>query len=244
MYIISHRGKINSKKYDENNMNSVINFMESNIEFIEIDIQISKDNEIILYHDDKITINNFCLFDCFNKKKISEIDSEYLIDEYNIIYLKKFLDMIKGEKKIYLDIKNDELKDNQVNNFFIELLKILDDYIFKYKADRSSIYIASFYPKYINYIISIPFEYKKGIIIHEGNIEYFKKNYNNTLFDFISIDYNIIDLIKDYQEKNNIFCFTVNNDFDFDKLLKKYNINGIVTDYPEKFLKKYKIIKN
>ena len=150
--------------------------------------------------------------------------------------------MIKGQKKIYLDIKNDELKDNQVNDFFIELLKILDNYIFKYKADRSSIYIASFFPKYINYIISIPFEYKKGIILNEVNIDYFKKNYNNTIFDFICIDYNIIDLIKDYQEKNNIFCFTVNNDFDFDKLIKKYKINGVVTDYPEKFLKKYNII--
>ena len=238
MYIISHRGKINSKKSDENNMKSVINFMESNIEFIEIDIQLSKDNEIILYHDDKISINNYCLFDCFNKKKINEIDSEYLIDEYDIIYLKNFLDMIKGQKKIYLDIKNDKLKDNQINNFFIELFKILDNYILKYKADRASIYIASFFPKYINYIISIPFEYKKGIILNEDNIDYFKKNYNNTIFDFISIDYNIIDLIKDYQEKNNIFCFTVNNDFDFNILLKKYKINGIVTDYPEKFLKK------
>jgi glycerophosphoryl diester phosphodiesterase len=238
MKIISHRGRINNFKKEENCSISINNFINSKINMIEIDIQLTKDNQIILYHDDKIKIKNSMCFFCQNER-INKIDSNYLINNYNIIFLKQALDMIKGKKEIYLDIKNNKLNKNQYRIFFDKLLKLLDDYVLKYECERSSIYLASFYPEYIDYIISLPFEYKKGIILCQDNIEYFNKKFNDTKIkslDFISVDYNILDSIKLYFNKIIIFCYTINNIEDYGNLFyKKKYINGIVTDYPEYF---------
>ena len=60
---------------------------------------------------------------------------------------------------------------------WVMFLKLLDDYVLQYECERSSIYLASFYPEYTDYIISLPFEYKKGIILCQDNIEYFNKKF-------------------------------------------------------------------
>ena len=65
MKIISHRGKIDSINSDENKINSVLNFMQTDIVMIEIDIQLTLDNKIIVYHDQKINVNNSCFFELF-----------------------------------------------------------------------------------------------------------------------------------------------------------------------------------
>ena len=195
---------------------------------IEIDIQLTKDNEIILYHNDYLEDTKYLL---------SELNSDYLIKNYNMILLKDVLNMIKGKKEIYLDIKNDKLKKYQYSFFFDELLKLLDSYILKYKCERSSIYICSFYPEYINYILSIPFEYKKGIIVYDENLSYFNDKYHSIkdIIDFVSIDYEILDSIN-FVLGLLIFCYTVNDINIFNELKKKKNLEGIITDYPEMFI--------
>ena len=171
-------------------------------------------------------------------KNICEVNSNYLIENKEIIYLEDVLNIIRGRKYIYLDIKNNNLKEYKYKNLFFELLKLLDNYVFKYKCEPSSIYIASFYPEYIRYIISIPFEYKKGIIINSKNLEYFNENFNSNQidFNFISIEYKIVNSIKNYFNKTIIFCWTVNDENIFNNLIENNHINGLVTDYPNKFL--------
>lgn len=239
MKIISHRGKINISKNSENNLEAINNFMDSNIEMIEIDIQLTKDKNIILYHDKNIKINNYCCGLFKNTKNIIDLDKETLIEQ-ELIYLKDALDLIKGEREIYLDIKNENLQDNEYKLFFEILLKLLDEYILKYKCERSTIYLASFYEKYASFISNIPVEYKKGIILNKENLDFLKNNYSvkNFPFDFISIDYDLLDneIIKNYFNKAIIFCWTVNDNNSFSNIINNYNINGIVTDYPVKFL--------
>tara|TARA_Y100000590_G_C15380732_1_gene886213 strand:- start:47 stop:742 length:696 start_codon:yes stop_codon:yes gene_type:complete len=228
MKIISHRGKINKIKNEENNLVCIYNFLESEISMIEIDIQLTKDNEIILYHNDYLEDTKYLL---------SELNSNYLIKNYNMILLKDVLDMIKGTKEIYLDIKNNNLKKYQYKFFFDELLKLLDSYILKYKCERSSIYICSFYPEYINYILSIPFNYKKGIIIDDTNLSYFNEKYNSIkdIIYFVSIDYKILESIN-YLFGKTIFCYTVNDISIFNELKINKSLNGIITDLPELFI--------
>ena len=228
MKIVSHRGKINKIKNEENNLDCINNFLKSEVSMIEIDIQLTKDNEIILYHNDYLEDTKYLL---------SELNSDYLIKNYNMILLKDVLDMIKGKKEIYLDIKNNNLKEYQYKFFVNELLKLLDSYILKYKCERSSIYICSFYPEYINYILSIPFEYKKGIIVYDENLSYFNDKYNSIkdIIDFVSIDYEILDSIN-FVLGLLIFCYTVNEIKIFNELKKKKNLEGIITDYPEMFI--------
>ena len=112
--------------------------------------------------------------------------------------------------------------------------------VLKYKCERSSIYLASFYKKYYEFISKIPFEYKKGIILNQDNLDFFKKKYpeKNLPFDFISVDYHLIEneIIKNYYNKTIIFCWTVNDINIFNNIFNKKYVNGIVTDLPTKFL--------
>lgn len=229
MKIISHRGKINKINNDENNKKAINNFMNSCNEMLEIDIQLTKDNKIILFHDDKI----------FNEKIIDK-ESNYLIETYNMILLKDVLDIIKGRKSIFLDIKNNEVNNDQLNIFFKELFNILDEYIITYNCDPKSIYICSFYKNYINYILSsnCAKKYKLGIILDKQNINYFIEKFSNSIrnFDFLSIDYILLDLISFCIDKIPIFCYTVNDINIYNMLLNKKYISGIITDIPDYFI--------
>lgn len=235
MEIISHRGKINKIKNNENNKKSILNFMESNIDTIEIDIQLSKDNQIILFHDTSIfSIQG-------GKQKIINIDSKDLIKNYTLMLLKEVLQIIKGKRKIYLDIKNGKLNKKKINIFFEELFKLLEEYKKQYDCQQNSIYLCSFHQIYIDYLLENKmrngYKYKIGIILYEDNILYFLNNFKRSFdnFDFISIDYNILDSISFCFNKIDIYCYTVNEITDYNKIIDKNVIYGIISDYPEYF---------
>lgn len=237
MRLISHRGKINFNKSEENNKNSIINFLNSDIEMIEIDIQLTKDNQIILCHDNKINID-------LEEKFINELTSDYLIKNKNYILLETALNIIKDRKKIYLDLKTEYLSEYKHNIFFKILVNLLKNYCISYNSSSQSIYIASFYKRDWVKIINIPCHFNKGLILNEENIEEFK-NFKNSLnkidYDFLSIDYKIIDSMEKYFNKTIIFCWTINEEDVFEKIIKK-NIDGICTDFPEKYYLKLKEI--
>jgi glycerophosphoryl diester phosphodiesterase len=223
MKIISHRGKIDKINNQENNRKAIHNFMDSHTQMIEIDIQLTKDNKIILFHDEEI-----CNEEIINK------DSNDLILNYDMILLKEVLDIVKGNKSIYLDIKNKKLNDKQINIFFSELFCLLEKYFSIYQCDKKSIYICSFYEKYINYILKSDNakKYNIGIILDKDNINYFLHNYYYSInnFDFVSIDYTLLDSISFCMNKIPIFCYTVNDIKDYLNLSDKKYISGIITD--------------
>tara|TARA_Y100000991_G_scaffold195939_1_gene165543 strand:- start:478 stop:1179 length:702 start_codon:yes stop_codon:yes gene_type:complete len=230
MEIISHRGKINKTLSQENNKEAIKNFIDSNITTIEIDIQLTKDNEIILFHDNSI--------DCI---RIVDKDSNELINNYNMILLKDVLQLIKGKRKIYLDIKNEDLNIKQIGIFFEELFNLLEKYRKKYDCKENSIYLCSFHRIYIDYLIQNKirnnYKYRIGVILYEDNILYFLNNFKDSFnnFDFISIDYNILDSISFCFNKIDIYCYTVNDLKDYNKLIDKNITCGVVSDNPEYF---------
>ena len=230
MEIISHRGKINKSLSHENSEEAIKNFIDSNITTIEIDIQLTKDNEIVLFHDDSI--------DC---GRIIDKDSNELVNNYNMILLKDVLQTIKGKRKIYLDIKNGGLNKKQINMFFAVLFNLLEDYKKEYECQQNSIYLCSFYKIYIDYLIENKirnnYKYKIGIILYEDNILYFLNNFKESFdnFDFISIDYRILDYIHFCFNKIDIYCYTINKLEDFNKIIDKNVTYGIISDYPEYF---------
>ena len=230
MEIISHRGKINKSLSHENSEEAIKNFIDSNITTIEVDIQLTKDNEIILFHDDTI-----------DRERIIDKYSHELVNNYNMILLKDVLRIIKGKRKIYLDIKNGELTKKQINIFFKELFNLLEEYTQEYGCQQNSIYLCSFYRIYIDYLLENKvrnnYKYKIGIILYKDNILYFLNNFKKSFdnFDFISIDYHILDSISFCFNQIDIYCYTVNDITEYKKILDKNVIYGIVSDYPEYF---------
>ena len=48
---ISHRGYVDNKFTMENSYKSIANALEKNFDMIELDVQLTKDNILILHHD-------------------------------------------------------------------------------------------------------------------------------------------------------------------------------------------------
>lgn len=165
MYIISHRANDNHS-FKENTIEAIKDVLNKDyIDGVEIDIRLTKDNKIVLYHSP--IIYNLGLISNNNLKEIKKYANE----------LNNVLKKIKTNKLILIDIKCEICKED----IFIEkLYKIIK----KYK--KLNIYLCSFNYKLVKKIKE-KYKYKTGLII--SNM--INKNKNIESFDFILINYRI-----------------------------------------------------
>jgi glycerophosphoryl diester phosphodiesterase len=205
MLQIAHRGY--SFKYKDNNLKSFIEAINNNFDVIEMDLQLNKNNEIVIYHD------------LFYKDKMIRNLSNNKIKKYNILTLKdffKYFDYINV--KIIFDLKGDSL-----------LSKYLLEFINLYNIDTSNIIFASFNENHLLQLKNKKF--KLGFITcnNFNSIHFFKliKDYDFIIADINVIDENFVTQCKKYNKK--LYCFTCHNENE-KKLFFKYNIDGIITN--------------
>lgn len=229
MIEIAHRGY--SDLYKDNSKKAFISSVENCFDMIELDIQLTKDNIIIIYHDIYIDKN---LIENLDYKDILEIDSD-------ILTLEEFFKIIDISKiKIYLDIKGDDTKISFILNNLIKD----NNYLY-------NIFIASFNLIIIEKLNSINSKLQLGFITE--NI------YPNNLFLSIIKDYNIKFIsfywtmlnnnIINFLHENNtmVFTYTSKNQTIL-KFMEEYDVDGIVTngkliDYRRGISKEQKKIK-
>ena len=205
MLQIAHRGY--SFKYKDNNLKSFIEAINNNFDIIEMDLQLNKNNEIVIYHD------------LFYKEKLIRNLSNNKIKKYNILTLKDFyksFDYINV--KIIFDLKGDSL-----------LSKYLLEFINLYKIDTSNIILASFNE---NHLLQLKNQnFKLGFITCNNftSIHFFTliTDYDFVIADINVIDENFVSQCKKYNKK--LYCFTCHNENE-KKLFFKYNIDGIITN--------------
>ena len=209
---IAHRG--NSELHKDNTIKSFISALDNDFDMIELDIQLCKTGEIIVYHDTYI-----------NDKMIIDMDFKDILQlEPDVITLEEFFN-IPGMKDtyVYLDLKgNLELAD--------ELVEFIEDK----KLNKDKIVIASFNLKHLEIIFALDPELQIGFVTDN--------NFSDTLYcklgqmdyiDFVCInwamlDHESIELIKLLGMK--VYTFTCSNKFILDRILE-YNIDGIVTNF-------------
>jgi glycerophosphoryl diester phosphodiesterase len=209
---IAHRG--NSDLHKDNTIDSFISALDNDFDMIELDIQLCKSGEIIVYHHTYI-----------NDKMIIDMDFKELLQlEPDIITLKEFFN-IPGMKDtyVYLDLKgNLEIAD--------ELVEFIEDN----ELNTDNIVIASFNLKHLEILFYLDSELQLGFITSNnfsdilccklGQLDY---------IDFICISWDMLDhesieLIKLLGMK--IYTFTCSNKTILEHILK-YNIDGIVTNF-------------
>ena len=96
MYLISHRGN-NNHDYKENTKEALItSYNAPYIDGIELDIRLTKDNVIVLSHDN---ITNGKIINKTKYKKIKHLDK-----------LEDILKQLSDKKKIIIDIKEENKK--------------------------------------------------------------------------------------------------------------------------------------
>ncbi len=213
MYLIAHRGNDNHS-FRENTINALISCLDRPyINGVELDVRITKNQEIIIYH------NMFLLDKSNNICKISDknLDEILEVKPYTST-LESFLSVIKTNKIIIIEIKEEGvINDKLINNLF----KILKKY------NYLNLYLCSFNYNLMKKIKLKYSNYKCGLII--GYL--MNKNHVSNEFDFYLYSYNNINLINNDKE---IFIFNVKNVDRLDKLKIKKEFY-IITDKPYYF---------
>lgn len=232
LFFVSHRGNtLKNKK--ENSIDGIKKCLDNNINMIELDIRMSKDNKLIVFHDE--TLLRLYKKDLF----VEDLTAFDLNNNYNIPLLQDVFNIIKNKSLIYLDIKGEysKFKTYIILNKINRLLK-------KYKINIKNIYLACFNIELLKNLLLFKlfklFKFNIGIICDYSNLEYFKENYQK--YSFVSIDNNVFKFLcknnlylKPIKQK--LFIWTINKKQDFKfiiKLSKKYNIliDGVISDNP------------
>ncbi len=217
--LIAHRGLHKNKMIPENSMLAFKAAIEKNYA-IEFDINITKDNQIVVFHDDDL--NRLC-----NKKEnIEDVSYDFLKDlnlyESNekIPLLKELLDEVAGKIPLIIEIKKHK-NIGLLENILLEMLKEYKGEYFICSFEKDILlWLEKNKPKEIRGLIfeSLPIKFKKYEKIA------FLYKYFKSKADFISLEDKLIDSsIYDFCKKKelDILVWTIKDKKSFQNIDKK-----------------------
>ena len=223
---IGHRGA--KGHIAENTIASIHKAIELGSDGIEIDVFLCKSGEIVLFHDktlEKLTNGDGNIED----KNLEELRKlKVLNSSYSIPTLEEVLKSI--DKDVFLNI---ELKGRNTAQGSLDLIR---KYIRKNKIELNNILFSSFNWEELKDLRFLSNKVQLALITEEDPL---------LAIDFaiqlnaVAINPNYKDLNKKNISKINekglkIYTWTVNSKIQIDRL-KALNVNGIITDYPDRF---------
>ena len=231
MNIYAHRGVFDNKKIVENTISAFKKALLDNFN-IELDIRVTKDNKIIVFHDENIKrltnidrlVRNMTYDELKNIKLLNTNDRIPLLEEV--------LTLVKGNVTLLI-----EIKDNFSSNTLRDLDKLLLDY-------NGKVLLQSFNPIIIRKMASTSLKrYHMGILL-ANNYKGFKRALYEVFIykyfikqksiSFISSPKELVFKVKEVTNKE-LFIWTIKTIEEFIKY-KKYSNNliceekGIVKD--------------
>ena len=223
---IGHRGA--KGHIAENTIASIRKAIELGADGIEIDVFLCKSGEIVLFHDktlEKLT-NGYGNIEDKNLEELRKL--KVLNSSYSIPTLEEVLKSI--DKDVFLNI---ELKGRNTAQGSLDLIR---KYIRKNKIELNNILFSSFNWEELKDLRSLSDKVQLALITEEDPllaIDYALK------LKAVAINPNYKDLneqnIPMINEKGlKIYTWTVNSKIEIDKL-KTLNVNGIITDFPDRF---------
>jgi glycerophosphoryl diester phosphodiesterase len=221
---IAHRGLHTlDKRVPENSMKAFSLAIENNYS-IECDLNILKDNEIVVFHDSNLKRM------CGEKKDLDQLSKEEiktykLLDtEERIPTLLELLELVDSKVNLLIEIKN-----KHCTKTLKYALKILENY-------KGNYAIFSFHPKVPFYLRLHHKDIPRGQIAGAGigsgeKIKFLTKLANNLAFNFLTrphfVSYNYSGMpnkkLDKYYKKNIVIGWTVRNKEDFIKARSLYD---------------------
>ena len=209
---IDYRGNDYYYKFPENSMLSYLNAIEQGFDMIEADILLTKDNQLIMFHDIHIggryTKN-------ITYKEIKQIKKD-------VPTFQQLCSDILPNIKIILDIKGDDTTAIAIVDFFKNNKINLNNFYFA-SFNRKHLAILHSYNKYLNF----------GLICDSVLLDEEKKFIIN-LFDLKFVSINWQQLHKEeieFYKKLDIQVFAWTNKNHITRRLIPNNIDGIISDY-------------
>lgn len=235
--IIAHRGVAGT--YPENTHISFQAALSLQVQMIEFDIQLTKDNEFVVIHDETLerTTNGKGIVKDYTLQELKELDAGAWKDERfkgeQIPTLAEMLEQYTGKVSMLIEVKH-------VANAE-QMAKQLKDFLQKYQTEN--IIIQSFHSSFIKIFHELMPELPVGVLIKQQMKGISSKmveelsfaNYINPRITNITTP-----LLQNIHAKQaQCFIWTVRTEQQMKKALA-LKPDGIVTDYPEWFLLKEK----
>lgn len=232
----AHRGA--SGYYPENTMLAFEKALELGATGIETDIQMTKDGELVLIHDELVnrTTDGNGLVKDYTYSELSKLDAGgKLFPEFKglkIPTLKELLEFAK-EKNLMLDL---EIKSNVIQYPNIEE-KIIDT-IYDYKM-QDNVILSSFNHYSLVKVKKISKKIKIGLLYVAGlyHPERYAKSIGAEALHPYFHAVNNPKIIKDIKKSKILINPYTINDENFLKLFVDYGVTGIITNYPDRLSK-------
>lgn len=230
-FVFAHRGY--SNKYPENTMLGFKKAIEVGCDGIELDVQLSKDGEIVVIHDYEVgrTTGAPGLVCDYTAKQLAALNA---YDEYEGIFgftpiptLREYFDMVKSEKIITnIEIKNTPYPHNGIEEKVADLIREygLQDRIMISSFNHLALEkIKKLMPQLPTAALIDGYLYKPEAYVKTFGAQYL--NINHKL-----IDQEYVDTLK--TNGIEIQAWTADKAEDIERLLS-LQVNSIITDEPE-----------
>lgn len=230
--IVGHRGV--SGHYPENTKVSIEAAISMGLEWIEVDVQPTKDRQLVICHDHTVDrcSNGEGRVDQHTLEELKQLDfgswfsSDFAGEE--ILTLSELFTIVKASSiKLNLEIKLDTDCAEEVVTSVAQLLS-------EHQIDDESIILSSFNPHVMKALGEQCSEYKLGVICDKLNNEVVALLKNINAYS-CHLNYKHItdaDLSQLSEIGCAAWCFTVNDRISFPLLDK---VDAIFSDYPERF---------
>jgi glycerophosphoryl diester phosphodiesterase len=241
--VVAHRGA--SGYAPENTMAAIKKAITMGVDMIEIDVQLSKDNEVVLMHDltvDRTTNGKGKVRDLY-LEEIKKLDagkwfsSEFLGEK--VPTLEEVIQAINGQCKLLIEVKRVKSKKLEIENKIVQLIN-------KYNAYNWCI-VQSFETQVIKNIQ----ELDKSIECHKlvtMNISVLPLHIDSRIKTGTIYKYKTVQSINPYFKMLNkrkvnkihsrgqkIITWTVNEQEDMKRMIEM-GVDGIITNYPDRLI--------
>ena len=219
---IAHRGA--SGHFPENTLLAFEKAVKSNCDGIELDVHLSADGQIVVFHDDSVLYNNKKTL--VSEFSFAEIRTIALPEKQFIPLLPEVVDLI--DKKCFVNI---ELKGNNTPKAVVE---IIDLYIKDKKWTYNHFLISSFSKdllletKFLNPEIRLAILTDSDLELAFDFAKYLKLHAINPQFHLLTEN----DLQRMHFAGFKVFAWTANEKNDIKNLIDM-GIDGIISDFPE-----------
>ncbi len=250
--IIAHRGA--SGYAPENTMAAFELAERLGADFIELDVRMSKDGELVVIHDttvDRTTnftgyVHNYSLRELQGMDAGSFFSADY--SNETIVPLQEVMDRFAGRIGILIEIKDPPLYPG-IEEKLAEIVRRYEllQYItgiggiesiqgFEGTEGRAGIIVQSFDFESVRRIHSLLPDIPVAVLIHADQHPLSDETMDKlaSYASYINYRYDLLDeeIVREIHDRNRkIMAWTIRNDRD-NKRMKKLGVDGIITDYP------------
>lgn len=226
--IIAHRGF--SSKAPENTLSAIEKALQLGVDMIEIDIHLTANHEIVVIHDHTLerTTNGKGDIISKNLSQLKQLDAgswfNLTFSNEKIPTLDEVLSLVDGKAIVLIEMKGDTI-------IYPQLPVLLANKLLKAKAVDWCI-VQAFDIHLINKVHQFSPAFYCFYLIENEAIQFDKRKH---FYKAINPNFDLLndELVKNLHDNGlKTFPYTVNKKEDMLRLIN-YNVDGIITDYPD-----------